>query len=385
MSTQHDPQTSWLASLHELSDKGLYRSLRQINSPQLPEIQIENQNFINFASNDYLGLSSHPELKEAAIEAIQKWGVGSGSSRLVSGSLAPHHQLEEAISTIKKTEASLTFTSGFTAAIGTITALATPSDVIILDKLCHASLIDGARLAKSILRIFPHNNLPKLEEHLAWARKNHPHAKIFILTEAVFSMDGDVSPLREIVHLKNEYGAILMVDEAHSFGLFGPSGAGLLEEYGLSQQVEIQMSTFSKAAGCSGGAISGSRALIDLLINKARSFIYTTAPPPANACVLLKSLELIRSHTGNQLRQKLRKNIQLIAPEHLTPIIPWVIGSETDALAASQELLQQGLFVPAIRYPTVPKNAARLRISLTASHSTEAVQKLSKILQKVKK
>ncbi len=259
-----------------LRERDLIRELRRMDSAQGPRIEIGGRTLLNFSSNDYLGLANHPALKEASIRAVEKFGAGAGASRLICGSLAPFHELEEALTAFKKTEAALTFSTGYAAALGTVTALAGKSDVIIVDKLVHASIVDAARLAGSKLRVFAHNDLNDLEDKLKWAnqefRAKSPTGNILIITESVFSMDGDVAPLREIVALKEKYGAWLMVDEAHATGILGQQGRGLADELGISQQIEVQMGTLGKALGAAGGYICGSRTLVDFLINSGPQF-----------------------------------------------------------------------------------------------------------------
>ena len=245
-------------------------------------MQIVGQQLVNFSSNDYLGLANDPRLREAAIDAIEEFGVGAGASRLISGTQSPHVRLETALARWKGTQAALCFSSGYAAAIGTIPALVGKHDVVLLDKLAHASLIDGARLSGAILRVFPHNHLGKLESHLEWAQREHPDRRVLIVTESVFSMDGDRAPLRQLIDLKKRFGAMLLLDEAHAVGVIGPNGRGLAAEEGLAEEVDVQMGTLSKALGVSGGYICGSRGLIEWLVNRARSFIFSTAPPPAH-------------------------------------------------------------------------------------------------------
>ena len=269
----HSPQEA----LSSLEEKGLLRSLRQISSPSPPKVVINDHELINFSSNDYLGLSHHPAIAAAFTDGIAKYGTGSAASRLVCGSLDLFHRLEEQIASGKKTEAALTFANGYATAMGTIPALLVEQDSI-LDKLAHACLIDAARISDATLRIFPHNDLNKLAKLL-----NSSKGRTLIVTESVFSMDGDLCPLADIVSLKEKYGALLLLDEAHSVGVLGPNGHGLAEELGLQEKIDFQMGTMGKALGSAGGYLAASRAWIDLLINKARSFIYSTAPPPAQA------------------------------------------------------------------------------------------------------
>ena len=264
--------------LEQVREAGLLRELRRVDSPQGPRIEVGGRTLLNFSSNDYLGLSTHPALKEAAIKAVEKFGAGSGASRLICGSLAPYHQLEETLAQFKQTEAALTFSTGYAAALGAIGSLVDKDDVLILDKLVHASIVDAARLSGAKLRIFAHNDLNDLEEKLKWAtaRTGQAPSRILVVTESVFSMDGDLALLRDIVELKDRYGAWLMVDEAHATGLFGANRRGLGEAYELSDRIEVQMGTLGKALGASGGFICGKRVLVDLLVNRARSFIFST-------------------------------------------------------------------------------------------------------------
>jgi 8-amino-7-oxononanoate synthase len=378
--------------LGALREQNLFRELRRVDSAQGPHLEIGGQTLLNFSSNDYLGLANHPILKEASIRAVETFGAGAGASRLISGSLAPFHELETALATFKKTEAALTFATGFAAALGTITALTGKDDVIILDKLVHASIVDAARLASAKLRIFDHNDLNDLEAKLKWAkeefRSQHPDSVILIITESIFSMDGDAAPLREIVALKEKYDAWLMVDEAHATGIVGHQGRGLADALDVSDRIEIQMGTLGKALGASGGYICGPRLLIDLLINQARSFIFSTAPVPAAAAAATAAVQLITTADGENRRQTLRQligslNDALHLHHHPPPgaIIPVILGDESKAVAAAGTLRQNNIFIPAIRYPTVARGAARLRITLTAAHSTADILTLLQALK----
>ncbi len=250
------------AELAELRSRSLLREMRELESPQQPAMEFAGKKLLNFSSNDYLGLATEPALREAAKVAIDQYGVGSGSSRLVCGTLTPHVRLEEKLAEFKRTEAALSFTSGYAAALGTIGALVRKDDVVILDKLCHASLLDGARLSGAAVRIFPHNHLGKLESHLQWARDNFPDARVLVVTESVFSMDGDWSLLAEIVEMKDRYGALLLLDEAHAVGVIGVNGRGLADHLGLSAKIDLHMGTMSKALGTIGGYVCARRTLI---------------------------------------------------------------------------------------------------------------------------
>jgi 8-amino-7-oxononanoate synthase len=334
----------------------------------------------NFASNDYLGLARHPEIEDALVEGVRKFGAGSAASRLVCGTLPPHRLLEEALAAAKQSEAALVFSSGFATSLGVIPAVVGKADFVVLDKLSHACLIDAALLSGATLRIFPHNDPGKLGRLLDSIRSKSPQARILVATESVFSMDGDLCPLREIVETIETHDAMLLLDEAHGFGVLGEHGMGLAEREGLQRRVTFQMGTLSKAAGLAGGYVAASREWIDLLTNRARSFIYSTAPPPALAHAALASLRLIRSETGHALREKLRQNIALLA-DSPTPIIPRILGTNEAALAASAVLADAGFMVPAIRFPTVPRGTARLRVSLSAAHPETAVEALRSALE----
>lgn len=376
----------WNISSHleELREQGLWRGLRPLEDVDGMIVRFAGREWVNFSSNDYLGLAGSVELRAALEDGVAKYGAGSGASRLVCGTHKAHVDLEEALADFKGTEAALCFNSGFAVSLGTIPALVGPGDTIILDKLCHASLVDGARLSGATVRVFPHNHLEKLERLLGTAQ-----GRVLVVTESIFSMDGDASLLREILELKNKHGAWLMVDEAHAVGVVGPHGRGLAADLGVEGQIELQMGTLSKAFGLSGGYLAAARAVIDLLINRARSFIYTTAPPPALAHAGLRALESLKGELGDFLRGRLRSNVVqltslLARPEAPAAILPVILGREDSALQASQELQHDGLFVPCIRYPTVGRGSARLRITLSASHSAGQVAALAEALNRIK-
>lgn len=421
------------ARLAALRQQGLYRELRRVDSPQATRVQLAGQSLLNFSSNDYLGLAGHPALREAATRAVERYGVGSGASRLVCGSLAPFHELEAALAGFKGTEAALSFATGYAAATGTIGALLGRGDVIILDKLVHACIVDAARASGATLRVFDHNDLNDLADILQWADTKRAEAAekshILIVTESIFSMDGDAAPLREIAALKAKHGAWLMVDEAHGTGLYGANQRGLAEALGVSEQIEIHMGTLGKALGASGGFICGSRALVEYLVNRARSFIFSTAPLPAAAAAATAALQVVQSAEGRGRRERLfqrvaelrehpssniqhpekiqnsksniqnSENIQIptsklqaAIPNTHTPshtrvpsaIIPFIMGEEAAAVNAAQQLRERGFFIPAIRYPTVARGQARLRITLTADHTAEEVAQLANALAELK-
>ncbi|HEX4085468.1 MAG TPA: 8-amino-7-oxononanoate synthase [Chthoniobacteraceae bacterium] len=381
------------SQLADIRSRALLRTLRHIDTAQQPETVCDGRPLINFSSNDYLGLAADPILREAAKRCIDQWGVGAGASRLVCGGMGPHAQLERDLAAFKRCDAALVFSSGYATALGALGALAGPEDVIVLDKLAHASLIDGARLSRATLRVFPHNHLGKLESHLRWARENLPQARVIIVTESVFSMDGDRAPIEEIVAIKNRYGALLLLDEAHGVGVIGDAGRGLADKRGVAHLVDIQMGTLGKALGSAGGYICARRPIIDLLINRARSFIYSTAPLPAAAAAASAAIAFLQTPAGRERQERLWQRIgdfMRDAPESLLPagpvqsaIIPLILGDEERAVAASQWLREKGFLAPAIRYPTVARGTARLRVTISAAHTQEHVGALCAALARM--
>lgn len=382
------------ARLEALERQTLRRRLREIDSPPGPICRMAGQSLINFGSNDYLGLANHPRLKEAGTEAIQRYGAGSAASRLLGGSLAPHHRLEEALAEFKHTERALSFSSGYAAATGTIPALVGPNDFIVIDKRVHACLVDAARLSGAKLRVFRHNDLDHLEEILRQCRKTNPAQAeatraILVVTESVFSMDGDFAPLAELVELKERHGAWLMVDEAHGTGFFGEARSGRIEAEGVRGRVEVHMGTLGKALGAAGGFIAGSGTLIDYLVNRARSFIFSTAPPPAMAAAARAGLAIVRSAEGERRAADLRANVEMFhkargsrpSGKRTAPIVPVMVGAEAAAVALAERLLAAGVYAPAVRFPTVARGQARLRLTFTAEHSREQIEKLAHLIE----
>jgi 8-amino-7-oxononanoate synthase len=378
--------------LDALREQGLHRELRHVESPQSPRIRIAGRTLLNFSSNDYLGLANDPVLKEAAIRTIERFGAGAGASRLICGSLGPHRELDETLAAFKGTEAALSFSTGYATALGTLCALMGKDDVVVLDRLVHASIVDAARLSGARLRVFAHNDLEDLEEILKWTlspSRFTPHAsRVLIVTESVFSMDGDHAPLREIVGLKHQYGAWLMVDEAHATGLYGKHRRGLAEHLGVSERIEVQMGTLGKAVGAAGGYVCGSRVLIDWLVNRARSFIFSTAPVPAAAAAATAGIRFIQSQAGSKRCESLWRRVGQFVTHHASRIAdtpraihPVLIGNETKAVEVSGQLRAQGIFVPAIRYPTVARGKARLRVTITAAHTPDDISVLVRALE----
>lgn len=371
-----------------LAQQHLLRELSLINSPSAPVISVEGREVLLFASNNYLGLANHPQLKDAAIKAIEKFGVGSGASRLISGNVTPHHVLEDELASFKETEAALTFSSGYATNIGVIPNLARADSLILADRLCHASLIDGCRLSRATLRVFHHNDVSHLKSLLAKIRSR---TSTLILTEGVFSMDGDVAPLPEIARLAEEYGATLLIDDAHGTGVMGATGRGTVEHFRLDSRHILQMGTLSKALGSSGGFIAGPKDFVSYLVNTARSFIYTTAPPPAIAAAASAALAVIRQEP--QRRVMLWRNREFLHHGLVTmgfqltdtqsPILPIMVNDPELGVQMSQRLRAEGVWIPAVRPPTVPRGTSRLRITVTADHSLEHLETALRALRKV--
>ena len=366
----------WKTALQAIIDRHLLRELSVIDSPAGPIVERNGQKTLQLASNNYLGLAQHPQLKQAAQAAIQKFGVGAGASRLLSGTQTPHQDLELDLARFTGTEAALTFSSGYTTNLGVIPCLTPANGLILADRLCHASLIDGCRLSRATLRVFHHNDLEHLEHLLSKRPANRP---TFIVTEGVFSMDGDLAPLPDIVDLADQYQATLLIDDAHGTGVMGPTGRGTLEHFGLDPGHILHMGTLSKALGTSGGFLAGSQDCITYMINMARSFIFSTAPPPAMAAAARAALDLIQQEP--ERRANLWKN-----REHMhagltalgfplthsqSPILPILVKEPQLAVDMSQRLQKEGVYIPAIRPPTVPKGTSRLRVTVTADHSLE--------------
>ena len=368
------------ARLAEVKESGLYRRLRAVESAQDAAIILEGQEVLLFSSNNYLGLANHPALKQAAREATQRYGCGSGASRLISGSMVVHHELEQRLATLKKTEAALVFPTGYHANIGVLSALMGAGDTILSDSLNHASIIDGCRLSRADTRVYRHADTAHLAELL---KACPPTGQRLIVTDSVFSMDGDLAPLAEIVGLARQYDAWVMVDEAHATGVFGPHGGGLVEELGLAGQVDIRMGTLGKALGCVGAFVAGSHELIDWLVNRARSFIYTTAIPPAMAAAVLAALDIVEQEP--ERRQQLWDNTRMLSDglrslgytlgATRSQILPVIIGEARATMVVAQAILQRGVFAHGIRPPTVPAGSSRIRVTPMATHTQDQLSR----------
>ena len=374
------PKEYWLKSeLAQLDQAGLSRSLRSIRTAPTGRTLLDGREVILLGSNNYLGLSVHPIVVEAAATAVQNYGTGASASRLMSGNCQLYTELEAKIAKAKGTEAALVFGSGYLANIGTIPVLAGESDLILSDALNHASIIDGCRLSQATKQIYRHCDVEHIESLLAQSMKFRHR---LIVTDGVFSMDGDIAPLPEICRLAEQYDATVMVDDAHSFGVLGETGGGTIEYFGLENRGVIQMGTLSKAIGGLGGYVAGSTALIDFLMNRARGFIFTTGLPPATLAGASAAIDVIRSNP--ELRQRLSSNVLLLKNALLekgfqllpsqTQILPLILGTVEVASRFAEVLLAHGVYAPAIRPPTVPEGTSRLRISVIASHTTEDLE-----------
>ena len=356
-------------------DAGLLRRLRRVDSAQDTWLTIDGRRVLLLCSNNYLGLANHPALAAAAAQAATEWGVGAGSSRLISGSMRLHHQLEDEISSLKGSEAALLFSSGYQANLGAITALVRNGDAVFSDELNHASIVDGCRLSRAKVVVYPHRDMAVLEERL----RHTPARRRLIVTDSIFSMDGDAAPLPQICDLAERYEAMVMVDEAHAAGVLGAHGSGLVEALGLQQRVTVQMGTLGKGLGSFGAFVAARRPIIDLLINVARSFIYTTALPPPAVAATLAALDIVRREP--ERRTRLQRNAATLqnglrrlgvrVGSEASHIIPILIGDADATMRLSEVLLERGVFVQGIRPPTVPTGTSRLRVTVMSTHSDD--------------
>ncbi|HSC56522.1 MAG TPA: 8-amino-7-oxononanoate synthase [Nitrospira sp.] len=360
--------------LAELAAEHLTRRLLTLESGTGPTVRMAGREILLFASNDYLGLAGHPEVIAAAIQATTVYGAGSGAARLISGSLPPHREMEQALASFKETEAALTFGSGYLANIGAIPALISRGGLILADRLCHASLIDGCRLSQADVRIYRHNDVDHLASLLSKRRKGR---RTLIVTDGVFSMDGDLAPLPDLVTIANKHEAELYVDDAHGTGVMGHHGRGTIEHFGLEDRIPLQMGTLGKALGSSGAYIAGPDQSIQYLVHRCRSFIFTTSPQPASAAAVIAALHILRREP--ERRRRLWENRDRLfsgliragftLARSASPIIPILIGQADMALRFSEQLLANGLFAPAIRPPTVPEQTSRIRVTVTSEHT----------------
>jgi glycine C-acetyltransferase len=359
-----------------LRQAGVFRPLRILESPQEPRSIIDGRSVINLSSNNYLGLTTHPRLKEAAREASERYGVGTGSVRTIAGTMTLHEELEQRLARFKHTEAALVFQSGFTCNSGIIPVLADEGDMIFSDELNHASIIDGIRLSKAERRIYRHRDMNALEQAL---RKSTGARRRLIITDGVFSMDGDVAPLPDIVELAERYDAMVYVDDAHASGVFGKNGRGTVNHFGLDGRVHVQVGTLSKAIGVLGGYVACTRSLRDLLIHRGRPFLFSTSHPPAVTAACIAAIDVLESEP--ELIDRLWENTRYFKGElqrlgfntgsSESPITPVIVGEGRKAMQLSDILFREGVFAQGITYPTVPKDKARVRTIVTAGHTQE--------------
>ncbi len=380
----HDQLEQWRA-------EGTYQRLRVLESESAAESRFDGKNVINLASNNYLGLTTHPKLREAALEAVRKYGVGSGAVRTISGTMSLHLELEERIARFKNAEACVVFQSGFAANAGTVAAVLTPEDHIISDELNHASIIDGCRLSKANIHVFPHKDVAAAEKILA-ELENVPGRKLLI-SDGVFSMDGDIGPLPGLADAAEKHGAIMMVDDAHSSGVLGQNGRGTIDHFGLHGRIHIQVGTLSKAIGVLGGYVCGSRDLIEFLYHRARPFLFSTSHPPAVAAACIAAFDVLeqeperieRLWDNTRYFKKALNSAGFNTGISETPITPVIVGEAKTAHQLSRELFDRGVLATGIGFPTVPKGKARVRTIVTATHTREELDRALEVFSEVGK
>jgi glycine C-acetyltransferase len=394
--TRTNPLSYLSDQLNDLKNKGTYFRLRVLEDEQAPECTFDGRHVINLASNNYLGLTTHPKLRAAALEATRQYGVGSGAVRTIAGTMRVHMELEEKIARFKNVEASVVFQSGFTANAGTVSAVLGKDDFIISDELNHASIIDGARLSKAKILVFRHKDVAHAEEQLQ-SVSNQPGRKLLI-TDGVFSMDGDIAPLPALCDLAEKYGAIMMVDDAHASGVLGKNGRGTIDHFGTHGRVDIQVGTLSKAVGALGGYVCGTRDLIEFLYHRGRPFLFSTSHPPSVAATCIAAFEVLEQEP--ERIEKLWENTRYFkkelgnlgfniggrnTPQSETPITPIIVGEGRLAMEFSRELFKEGVMATGIAFPTVPEGKARIRTIMSATHTREELDKALEVLGRVGK
>ena len=374
-----DPLQYLSGELTSLRDQGLYRKLRVLDGEQRAHTSVDHRTVVNLSSNNYLGLTTHPRLRERAAEALEILGVGTGSVRSIAGTMAIHLELERRLAVFKKTEAAVVFQSGFAANAGTVAAILTRDDAIISDELNHASIIDGARLSRATIKVFPHRDVDAARRVLQELPREQ---RKLLITDGVFSMDGDLGALPGLCDLADEFGCIMMVDDAHASGVFGKDGRGTVDHFGLHGRVDVQVGTLSKAIGALGGYVAGSKALIEFLYHRARPFLFSTSHPPSVAASCMAALDVLESEP--QWMQQLWENTRFFkaglqrvgfdigASE--SPITPVIVGDAALAMTLSDRLFEKGVFAQGIGFPTVPRGKARVRTIVTATHTREELQ-----------
>jgi glycine C-acetyltransferase len=383
-----DPLAYLSIELDALKQQGLYRHLRILEGEQKPKTTFDHRQVVNLSSNNYLGLTTHPRLRAAALAATRDLGVGSGSVRSIAGTMAIHMELERRLAVFKNTEAVVVFQSGFAANAGTVAAVLTKEDVVISDELNHASIIDGARLSRAAIKVFPHKDVAAarriLQDLPASQRK-------LLITDGVFSMDGDVGAIPDLCTLAEEFGCIMMVDDAHASGVFGKNGRGTIDHFGLHGRVDIQVGTLSKAVGALGGYVAGSRALIDFLYHRARPFLFSTSHPPATAAACIAAIDVLEQEP--QIIDRLWDNTRFFKAGlralgfntglSESPITPVIAGDGALAMKLSDRLFQEGVFAQGIAFPTVARDKARVRTIVTATHTRDDLQFALDVFAKV--
>ncbi|HEV2493495.1 MAG TPA: glycine C-acetyltransferase [Terriglobia bacterium] len=377
--------------LDKLREQKLYQRLRILETEQLPVANFDGKEVINLSSNNYLGLTTHPKLKEAAVRAVEEYGVGSGAVRTIAGTMTLHLALEEKIAKFKKVEASVVFQSGFTANAGTVQAILTRDDVIISDELNHASIIDGCRLSRAEIKVFPHKDVEACEKVLKELDGHKGHK--LLITDGVFSMDGDIAPLPALVELAEKYGCIMMIDDAHSSGVLGRNGRGTVDHFNLHGRVDIQVGTLSKAIGALGGYVCSTRDAIDFLYHRARPFLFSTSHPPSVAATCIAAFEVLEEEP--QLIDELWANAKFFKDGlkklgfntgmSETPITPVIVGDAALAHEFSRQLFANGVFAQSLGYPTVAHGKARIRTIVTATHTQEELTQALEIMERVAK
>jgi len=389
-----DPLAFLSDQLNELKAKGTHFRLRVLDDEQAALCTFDGKKFINLASNNYLGLTTHPKLREAALEATRKYGVGSGAVRTIAGTMKIHMELEEKIARFKNVEACVVFQSGFTANAGTVSAILGKEDFIISDQLNHASIIDGERLSRAKILVFEHKNIADAEAKLA-SVKDQPGRKLLI-TDGVFSMDGDIGAIPSLCDLAEKYGAIMMVDDAHASGVLGRNGRGTIDHFNVHGRVDIQVGTLSKAIGALGGYVCGTRELIDFLYHRARPFLFSTSHPPSVAATCIAAFEVLEQEPERIAKlwentRFFKKELGLLGfdiggrntPASETPITPIIIGDGKLTMDFSRELFKEGVLATGIAYPTVPEGKARIRTIMTATHTKDELEQALEVLEKV--
>src|SRR5687767_2826975 len=373
---RQDPLGYLSTELQALRDQGLYRRLRVLDGEQKASTSIDGRSVVNLSSNNYLGLTTHPKLRERALDAIRRFGVGSGSVRTIAGTMQIHMELERKLAEFKRTEAAVVFQSGFAANAGTVSSILGRDAVIVSDELNHASIIDGARLSRAAIKVFPHRDVAAARRIVAEIPRG---TRTLIITDGVFSMDGDLGAVPELCDLADEFGCIMMVDDAHASGVFGRQGRGTIDHFGMHGRVDIQVGTLSKAIGALGGYVAGSRAVIEFLHHRARPFLFSTSHPPSVTATCLAALDLLESDDG--LIERLWENTRffkaglaalgLDTGRSESPITPVIVGDAALAMRFSDRLFELGVFAQGIGFPTVAKGRARIRTIVTATHSRE--------------